>query len=167
VKAYKFLAADGMGVFSGFAWPLPSDAPGPWVEADVAPCRAGIHACRRGDLSYWVAPVLYEIELDGAVVEGATKIVARRGRLVRRIHAWNEQTREDYSQMCVARTAEIAAANPGELERWTLTPKASEDGPALVGFVAARVAEAVGGVQAYRDERARQSHWLADRLDLD
>jgi hypothetical protein len=167
VKAYKFLTADGRGLFSRFAWPAPGAAPGQWIEADVAPCTAGIHACRRRDLSYWVSPVLYEIELDGPVSERATKVVAPRGRLVRRIDTWNEQAREEYSQMCIARAAEIAASAPGQLGLWAPSPDGSTAGPALMGYVAARVAEAAGGVEAYTDERARQSHWLADRLGLD
>ena len=44
--AYKFLRPDGTGVFTGFSWPLPNGGPGRWVEANVEPCRSGIHACR-------------------------------------------------------------------------------------------------------------------------
>ena len=61
MRAFKFLTADGSGVFSGFAWPLPDGAPGAWVESEVDPCRSGIHACRPSDLPYWLAdagPVL-------------------------------------------------------------------------------------------------------------
>jgi hypothetical protein len=97
VKAYKFLTTDGTGVFSGFAWPLPNAGPGDWVAVEVDPCRSGVHACRPGDLSYWVAPALYEIELEGEVAEAGTKVVAPRGRLVRRIDAWDEESREEYS----------------------------------------------------------------------
>ena len=48
--AFKFLRADGTGVFTGFRWPLPQAAPGAWVQSGVDPCRSGIHACRRADL---------------------------------------------------------------------------------------------------------------------
>ena len=40
------------------------------------------------------------------------------------------------------------------------------EGPALLGFVAARIAEEAGGVEAYHAERARQSEWLGARLGL-
>ncbi len=40
------------------------------------------------------------------------------------------------------------------------------EGPALLGFVAARIAEEGAGVEAYHAERARQAEWLAARLDL-
>jgi hypothetical protein len=37
----------------------------------------------------------------------------------------------------------------------------------LLGFIAARMAEELGGVDAYVEERGRQSAWLADLLGLD
>src|SRR5262249_8676946 len=40
VKAYKFLTADGRGVLTGFAWPLPNGAPGDLVEAKIELCRS-------------------------------------------------------------------------------------------------------------------------------
>jgi hypothetical protein len=166
MKAYKFLAADGTGIFTGFAWPLPNGSPGAWVTSEVELCRSGVHACRPADLSYWVAPALYEIELDGETVEAGMKVIAPRARLVRRIETWNDATREGYSQMCIARAGELAAAAP-ELTPWSPPPEAAAAGPALMGYIAARLAEASGGVQAYVDERARQSAWLTERLGLD
>jgi hypothetical protein len=168
MRAYKFLADDGMGVFSRFAWPLPNGGPGAWVESEhVEPCRSGIHACRRVDLPYWVTPGLWEIELDGEVEEQMLKVVAPRGRLIRRIDAWNEATREEYSQMCIARARELAADAPAAVERWAPTPESSIAGPALMGFMAARIAEQLHGVDAYVEERMGQSSWLVDRLGLD
>jgi hypothetical protein len=164
VKAYKFLAADGSGVFSRFRWPLPNDGPGAWVESEVEPCRAGIHACRRVDLPYWLAPSMYEIELDGVVEDQQLKVVAPRGRLLRRIDAWNDETRDAYSRLCIARAAELAG---DRLEPWAPTPEDYAGGPALVGFMTARIAEQIGGVDAYVEERMRQSAWLVERLGLD
>ena len=40
------------------------------------------------------------------------------------------------------------------------------EGPALLGFVAARIAEEISGMEAYHAERARQAQWLRERLDL-
>jgi hypothetical protein len=36
-----------------------------------------------------------------------------------------------------------------------------------MGYIAARMAESIGGIEAYIDERRRQSAWLAERLDLE
>ena len=159
--AYKFLAGDGTGVFSRFRWPL-----GEWVEAHVDPCRSGVHGCRPGDLPYWIGPTLYEIELNGEIVDHMLKVVAPRGRLTRRIDAWNDETREAYSQMCIARAAELAAASPRPLPDWAPPPAAAAGGPALMGFIAARIAEETGGVEAYMAERARQAGWLTETLAL-
>ena len=109
MRAYKFLTADGHGLFSRFAWPLPNGGPGAWVESEIEPCRAGIHACRKNDLPFWIAPALYEIELEGPVDEHAVKVVAARGRLLRRIDAWDASMREAYGQMCFARAHELVA----------------------------------------------------------
>ena len=161
MTAYKFLAADGTGTFSRFRWPV-----GAWVEAEVDHCRSGVHACRRSDLPYWLGPSLYEIELAGDLVEDGLKVVAERGRLTRRIDAWNEEAREEYSQMCIARAAELAASSPVPLTSWAPPREASAGGPALMGFIAARIAEEIGGLDAYVDERVRQANWLVDRLAL-
>jgi hypothetical protein len=173
VTAYKFLSENGTGIFSRFHWPLPAGRtffgrggrPGDWVEGEVDPCRSGVHACRLMDLPYWIAPALYEIELDGEVVAEPIKVVAPRGRLVRRVKRWNDKTRERYSQRCLARCAELAASEPERLAAWP--PPHTGGGPALLGFIAARMAEELGGVPAYMEERGRQSAWLADLLDLD
>jgi hypothetical protein len=168
VTTYKFLADDGHGVFSRFSWPLPHGGPGAWVESEaVIPCRSGVHACRQADLPYWLAPALYEIELDGPLDEQAMKVVAPRGRLLRRIEAWNHETRDEYSQMCIARAGELAASAPEPLDGWAPTPDLSVQGPALMGFMAARIAEELGGGDAYAAERLRQSAWLVERLGLD
>ena len=123
MKAYKFLTADGLGVFSRFAWPLPGVGPGAWIESEVGLCRAGIHACRPIDLPYWIAPGLYEVELDGPVDEQPLKVVAPRGRLIRRIDAWNAAAQEAYGRMCFARADELVAAAPERLGGWAPPPR--------------------------------------------
>jgi hypothetical protein len=165
--AYKFLRPDGRSVFTSFAWPLPADGPGAWVEAPIEPCRSGIHACRTGDVPYWAGRVLYEIELDGEILEESEKVTASRGRLVRRIGAWEEQ-RDAYTRMCADRAHELVRAAPPELAHWDSVVEPSvPEGPALLGFVAARIAEVIAGSpDAYRAERARQSEWICERLGL-
>jgi hypothetical protein len=48
--------------------------------------------------------------------------------------------------------------------RWRSSPRPRR--PASIGFIAARIAEARDGTEAYRAERARQVAWLAERLGL-
>jgi hypothetical protein len=165
VIAYKFLRPDGTSVFTRFTWPLPDAGPGPWVDAGVDPCRSGIHACRRADLPLWLGRALYEIELEGEVQDEATKVVAPRGRLLRRIDAWDESTRDEYTRMCADRAHELARA--AELADWDAIVEPSvPEGPALLGFVAARIAERISGPDAYHAERRHQANWLADRLGI-
>jgi hypothetical protein len=161
VIAYKFLRPGGTSPFTGFAWPLPGEGAGAWIAASVEPCRSGIHACRPADLPIWVADELYEIELDGEIVHERTKVVASRARLLRRVDAWQHGVRDAYTRMCVERAHALA----GELPAWDATiDPLSRYGAALLGYMAARIAEERGGPPAYAAERAHQAAWLAERL---
>lgn len=165
--AYKFLRPDGTSVFTRFRWPLPDGGSGPWVDAGVDPCRSGIHACRRADLPLWLGRALYEIELDGEIVEEATKVVAPRGRLLRRIDAWDESTRDEYTRMCADRAHELARSASASLGEWDkFVEPSTREGPALLGYIARRLAEEHDGPAAYDRERERQVAWLAERLAL-
>jgi hypothetical protein len=165
MRAYKFLASDGCGVFSGFPWPLPDERPGAWVESEVTTCRAGVHACRPADLPYWVTSALYEVELKGPIQEQAIKIAAPRGRLLRRVASWDEARQEEYGHMCISRARELVASDPDRLAGW-LPPPIIAPESARVGFVAARIAQEVGGADAYLAERRHQSEWLVEQLAL-
>jgi hypothetical protein len=163
VIAYKFLREDGTGVFTRFAWPLPNGAPWAWVEAPIRTCHSGVHACRLTDLPLWLGRELYEIELDGEIVEEPTKVVASRGRLLRRVDGWDDATRAAYARACADRAHAYAVGMP----EWDMAVEpASLGGPASIGFIAARIAEARDGIAAYHAERARQVAWLAERLGL-
>jgi hypothetical protein len=166
--AYKFLGADGTSVFTGFRWTLPDDRPGTWVEAGIQPCRSGVHACRITDLPYWVGPMLYEIELDGKIVPCGSKLVAARGRLLRRVHAWDDALRDAYTRMCADRAHALALSVSPPLEQWdALIEPWVPQGPATLGFCAARIAEEISGPVACHAERLRQAQWLAERLGLE
>jgi hypothetical protein len=167
VIAYKFLRRDGTSPFTGFEWDLPGDKPGRWVDSPVDRCRSGVHACRTSDLPLWAGAELYEIELAGEVVVGESKLVAPRGRLLRPVTAWNEELRDAYTRMCADRAHELALGASPRLESWDAVIEPSmPEGPALLGFVAARIAEAISGADAYRAERVRQAEWLVVRLGL-
>lgn len=167
MRAYKFLTSEGRGLFSHFAWPLPSDGPGSWVESEIEPCRAGIHACRKNDLPYWIAPALYEIELEGPIDERAVKVAAALGRLLRRIDAWDASMREAYGQMCFGRAHELVASSEGRLKDWAPTSEIALAESARLGFIAATIAERLAGVGAHLEERRGQSEWLVENLALD
>jgi hypothetical protein len=53
------------------------------------------------------------------------------------------------------------------LEHWDAVIEPSvPEGPALLGFIAARIGEEISGAAAYHAERARQVEWLVERLGL-
>jgi hypothetical protein len=103
MRAYKFLDAAGRAPFTLTPW-----TPGVWVEATgTVPCHEGVHACRAVDLSYWMAPSLWEVELEEPVVESRHKLTARRGRLLTRIDAYPTAA-EELGAVCAWRARDRA-----------------------------------------------------------
>lgn len=205
MRAYKFLRSGRRAPFSDLVWPENS-----WVTAvgSLDACRSGIHACRPEHLAYWLLPELWEIDLDGDLVETELKIVAQRGRLAHRVDAWDDAVRHDLGEECVRRTARYAVLELRELglareaERLegartvdelaetavelsgTVSGGDAADLAAYVGdaheyarighvsgaaFIAAHAADLhdpVGVTDPFAAERAEQSRWLGERLEL-
>ncbi|HET9596393.1 MAG TPA: hypothetical protein VFP65_12465 [Anaeromyxobacteraceae bacterium] len=111
MHAYKFLADGAVAPFTGRSWPAPdARSPGAWMVAppgDLA--RYGVHACRIEDLAYWPDDELWLVELGGTVLEEPFQLAASRGRLVRRIDAWNAATAREYAAACAFRARDLAA----------------------------------------------------------
>ena len=166
--AYKFTRSGARSPFTGFVWPV-----GEWVEADgeVGLCANGIHACRVEALPRWVDAELWRIELEDVEAEHEGVLVARRGRLLDRIEAWNAATSRELARSCAARIRELAAQRPDPLlqRRAEHIPQIA-DGPdpsatALAMYTTAHALdEVLPG--SYREERRRQAEWLRDRLGL-
>lgn len=168
MRALKALRSGAVGPFSDFRWPTPGDGPGAWVDADPSPCATGIHACLPEQLPLWLQDELWEIELDGAVTPLARKLVAERGRLVRRVDSWDARALAAYGAACCARLDALAVEHP-EVRGHAADGHEilAHDEPLFVAFAAARAAEIVAGPDGYDAERAWQARWLADRLALD
>jgi len=163
VIAYKFLRAGRIAPFTGFRW-----QPGTWVEsADAVACESGVHACRAGDLPYWLRAELWEIELGGDIVETERKVVAARGRLRRRLDRWDAEAYRELARTCAERTRTLAAeqSDPKILRvAADIDLVLSRGQLSLVPYFASVAAGAVGGEEARLAERRRQADWLADRL---
>jgi hypothetical protein len=168
VIALKCLHEDGIAPFSRLAWPLPTDqAPGVWVEAEPHACASGIHACLPEALPYWLTDHLWTIELDD-VQPAEHKLVARRGRLLEWVRAWDDEAMRDFAVDCTARAKAILARNASVAEYVEDAHAFAGAGNAPVtGFIVARLAELADGRDAYQVERAAQARWLVDRLGLD
>jgi hypothetical protein len=161
--AYKFLDAGGVAPFTGFRWPV-----GEWVDAGGAElCHKGIHACRVRDLPMWLGRELWEIELEGEVIEQERKVVASRGRLLRQVPGWNDELRAEFGRFCARRTRRRVGFLPmlsgfvADVDRFV-----AQDRVPIAGFAAARAAELRDGPAAYERERSVQAAWLAERLGL-
>lgn len=176
-KAYKFLESGTRGRFSGLRWPVPSaEGPGDWVEAGVplAPCVHGVHACRLMDLPHWLDAELWEIELDGELQGGKTMLIAQRGRLLRRVRAWDEDLQERFGAFCLQRAREFEA-RLSDHPQIALAGRYARDVEAVLGLgqlataayivaVGAKLLSDADEVTAYERERSVQATWLADRL---
>ena len=99
MRAWKFLDPGRVAPFGGHVWPAPvGNAPGAWVEP-----AGGVFACRLADLPWWIRPELWEVELGGPVRALPTQVGAPRGRLLRRVVAWNEPALRAYGVACAER----------------------------------------------------------------
>ncbi len=164
VIAYKFLNEGGVGPFTGFRWPVDE-----WIEAEAAEaCRAGIHACRIHDLPIWMGRELWEIHLDGEIVEQERKLVAIRGRLIRRLEGWNGALIAEFGRFCSHRTRRSVGFLPVLSGYVVDVERMVADGRVpLAAFAAARAAERRDGPTGYEREREAQAGWLAERLGLE
>jgi hypothetical protein len=168
VIAWKFLAPGAIGPFSRVPWPTPAGAgPGTWVNAAVHPCASGIHACEAGDLPYWLHVELWEVELEGPVQRAGHKVVAPRGRLTRRIDAWDRDARRDFCEDCETRVRGYASRSDAAGEYLEdLAGDVSGCHAATAGDDASRAATAAGGSALRDTERVAQVRFLVSRLEL-
>jgi hypothetical protein len=110
--ALKFLS-DGRGPHSGEPWTI-----GEWVEAEgpLVPFHNGIHACTLGQAVRWVTPSAFVVELDGDIIDDGHQLVARRGRLVKRVGGWDDRTARLFAADCAENVLHIFEdACPGDL----------------------------------------------------
>jgi hypothetical protein len=115
--ALKFLREGGVGTHSGFQWPLPNGKPGKWVKVTgtLEACENGIHAALPHQAMSWFHAECYVIELGGKVIDSGDKLVARKGRLIRRVDEWNDTTARLFTADCAERMLPIyEKAYPGD-----------------------------------------------------
>lgn len=182
MKALKFLADGSTGRFSGIAWPVPHGSePGAWLEAGgtLELCRTGIHACLPEGLLGWLDDELWEIELGGRVEEVEDAVVGERGRLLRRVEAWDAGCAAEFVAAVSARAtagdlagdlpALAAGLRPDDVPAAGAPPAASPGAIAAnVAYVAASAVALASAdpAAALADERAWQTAWLVERLGL-
>ena len=171
MNAFKFTRANGT-THDGFQWPLPTaDGPGEWVEVgkrarkaltakDLCSGRV-LHATDSAHLLDWLNAEMYEVEIDesrGVIV--ADKIGFRRGRLVRRIEAWNERTARLFACDCAEDALQYAdtGARP-TLECTIYVARCYADGEASKEELAAAGDAARAAARAAAWDAARAAAW--------
>lgn len=162
--AYKFLTEGAVGRFSEFRWPVPAGgSPGDWVAPDekIEACRVGIHACRLHDLPGWIDDELWQIELDGPIEEGASLVIASRGRLVARVETWTSALALEFAEACTLRARDQAFRS---LSRNGLTAEAQRVVSALTTEAVQRESVAIA-VRA-KGEPAQAVAFAADAVSL-
>ena len=155
--AYAFTGPGARRPFAGGRWP----EPGGWT--------GGARASRVEHLPVWIAAELWVVELEGAVHDIGTQVRADRGRLVRRVEAWDGDAAAAFADDCATRIRELAERSRSNGSMAAYREDASSFRPAdanVAGWVATRAAALVEGEEGAARERARQAAWLADRLDL-
>jgi hypothetical protein len=109
VIAYKFLAEGAVGPFTGFHW-----TPGVWIHARSQRPGEGVHACRKGDLPFWIDDELWLVELDGRIRDHETQVEAQRARLTERLAEWDDHAKREFAAACALRTGALAAEALGK-----------------------------------------------------
>ena len=104
MKAYKFLRTGGVARFSGYTWGPTRPGPRP-----VVACRSGFHACRVGDLPYWLDDELWVVELAGTVEHLDFGVAAEEAWLVERLAAWPDPVAGRLVTACVERVCDRTA----------------------------------------------------------
>ncbi len=105
MRAWKFLDVGRVAPFGGHTWPAPGPVgPGAWVRF----AGREIFACRVDDLPWWIAPELWEVELEAPIRALETQVAAAGGRLVRQVTGWDSTTLRAYGVACAERARDLA-----------------------------------------------------------
>jgi hypothetical protein len=87
------------------------------VQGRLQPGSNGVHALRTSRLVDWIDDELWLVELADDLEESDDMLVARRGRLLRRIEAWDEDAAREFNESCIWRARDLAAESLGRAGR--------------------------------------------------
>jgi len=129
------------------------------VDGWLAP-PAGVVAHGEADLPHWIAPELWVVEVDGAIVVRQHSFTGERGRLVERVAGWDAAAPADFLNWCIARHPSVSCT-PDDT-RWNAACDAGYDAAQTAGMEA----EEAGGDfwAAVHAERAVQLRWITERI---
>lgn len=108
--AYKWFFEGAEDAGSDFVWPAPTNGPGEWVRMRKRLGREPTSAALDVDhLAHQMETELWEVELDDVGSSGYV-LLAKRGRLVRKIEAWTPDAADEFATACLDRAEENANA---------------------------------------------------------
>jgi hypothetical protein len=166
------------------------------VGAPAGRDDAWVHACRRGDLPYWLDDELWRVELAEPVREARYQVASPQARLVSMVAGWDPALGREYARACALRARDLAlphltpvlqealdglddlqaiadavqaAGSPAIAAEYVsdAAHNALHVGPATTSYIACMLASTVGpGLAAFEAERGWQARWLAERLGL-
>jgi hypothetical protein len=116
------------------------------VRGTLEPGSNGVHALRTRRLVDWIDDELWLVELADDVEEIDDMLVARRGRLLRRIRAWDEDAAREFGESCIWRARDLAAESLDRagLEREGAALQAEDGLDSLQALAAAEAQSATG-----------------------
>jgi hypothetical protein len=106
---------DGVSTVQNFTWPLPPDAatPGDWVDTDpkkkIAVCVYGVHGWLTRRRAEQDGNQVFEMEIEGDIVDDHEKAAGRRGRLLRQLSGAHAATLGELADLVTANGAGATA----------------------------------------------------------
>jgi len=105
MKFYKVLNSDGSCFWGGRGkWFLPrGKRPGKWmplIEGTLSACSNGYHVLTLEQLSEWLGPSIFEVEVKGDGIPQPDKHVYPQARLIRKLDKWNDRAARIYACDC-------------------------------------------------------------------
>lgn len=73
------------------------------VRGALVACENAIHACRRGDLLYWLGPAIWTFEFAEEPIVRENKVYGRTGRILEQVKTWNSRTARLFACDCAER----------------------------------------------------------------
>jgi hypothetical protein len=180
MKFYKVLNSDGSCFWGGNGkWFLPrGKRPGKWMPAiagTLSACSNGYHVLTLEQLSAWLGPAIFEVEVRGDGILQSDKHVYPQARLIRKLDKWNDRAARIYACDCVERVlglfenrypADKRPRKAIETARLFAEAKASNE-DLIAAWTAARDAAwdlawtAAGAVALAAADAARTAAWAA------
>ena len=119
MKYYKTLNTDRSCFHGGMGTWEPEGVPMPRIEGELVACENGYHVCTLEDLIDWLAPAIWEVEIDTeGIVDAGNKSVVRSATLSRRT-AWDMERMVAFALDCAEHVQHLSGPEVASLNAMT------------------------------------------------